>query len=155
MSNLFAIPFIGLIIVPLDVLAGMSYFLFEPLSQLFFQINSLCIGLLLIIMNGMDYIFNPQLIPVTVNFWSMLCIILALIILFSPRYLVPKAWAGICLFPLIWSENTEYPFELTILDVGQSQSIFIRSENKTMMVDTGGYYDEEKFSVGRLCCIKV
>ncbi|MDY6488338.1 ComEC/Rec2 family competence protein [Acinetobacter faecalis] len=37
LSNLFAIPFIGLVIVPLDVLAGMSYFLFEPLSQLFFK----------------------------------------------------------------------------------------------------------------------
>ena len=149
LSNLFAIPFIGLVIVPLDVLAGMSYFFFEPLSQLFFQINNLCIGVLLFIMESIDQIFHPQLIPVAMNFWSMICIILSLIILFSPQGLMPKAWAGICLFPLLWSDSKNYPFELSVLDVGQGQSIFIRSENKTLMVDTGGYYDETKFSVGQ------
>ncbi|MFC6053227.1 competence protein [Acinetobacter sp. Ac_877] len=149
LSNLFAIPFIGLIIVPLDVLAGMSYFLFEPLSQLFFQINNLCITLLLSIMNGIDAILSPQLIPVAMNFWMMLCVILSLIILFLPQGLVPKFWAAICLLPFILSENTKHPFELSILDVGQGQSIFIQAQNHTVMVDTGGYYDEEKFSVGQ------
>lgn len=148
-SNLFAIPFIGLVIVPIDVLAGLSYLLFEPLSQLFFQINNICIGLLLFIVECIDQIFHPQLIPVAMNFWLMICLILSLIILFSPQGLLPKAWAGICLFPLFWSEHKDDPFEFSVLDVGQGQSIVIRSADTAIMVDTGGYYDETKFSVGK------
>lgn len=148
LSNLFAIPLIGLVIVPLDVLAGLSYFICSPISSLIFQINQICISFLLVLVNFLDRIFSPQLIPVAMKWQLILCVIMALIIVFLPRGVVPKAWAGICLVPLFFINNDQ-PFELTVLDVGQGQSIFIRSENRTMMVDTAGYYDEEKFSVGK------
>lgn len=72
-----------------------------------------------------------------------------MIILFTPKGVLPKTWMVICLFPLLWNDSKQYPFELSILDVGQGQSIFLRSEETTVMVDTGGYYDETKFSVGK------
>ena len=61
LSNLFAIPWIGLVIVPLDIIAAFGYFIFEPLGELFFQINDLCISGLLIFIQWLDWIFSPTL----------------------------------------------------------------------------------------------
>ena len=41
------------------------------------------------------------------------------------------------------------PFQLSVLDVGQGQAIFLRHGAYNMMIDMGGYYDEEKFSIGK------
>jgi competence protein ComEC len=149
LTNLIAIPIIGLIIVPLDVVAGTIFLVFEPLSHLLFLINSLCISLLLNILDAIDYIFNPQLIPISMNLWTMLLLILIIGIAFSPNGTVPKLWAGIGIIPLVFSQDSTSNFEMTILDVGQGQSIFIKSKNESLMIDTGGYYDETRFSVGK------
>nr|WP_228259962.1 DNA internalization-related competence protein ComEC/Rec2 [Acinetobacter sp. ANC 4779] len=149
LSNLFAIPWIGIIIVPLDVIAALCYFIFEPLGSLIFQINDLCLSILLIFMHGLDQIFSPALQPVTMSFWMLLSLCLGLIILFLPRGVVPKTWSVLCFVPLIMIDSNKNEFELTVLDVGQGQAIFVRDQDQTMMIDTGGNYDESKFSVGK------
>ena len=63
LSNLFAIPLIGLIIVPLDILAGLAYFFFKPLSQLLFQFNDFMLSVLLGVIQFIDQVFKPQLYP--------------------------------------------------------------------------------------------
>ncbi|MEZ2902320.1 DNA internalization-related competence protein ComEC/Rec2 [Acinetobacter terrestris] len=149
LSNLFAIPWIGMVIVPLDVIAALCYFIFEPLGSLIFQINDGCLSVLLIFMQLLDWLFSPALQPVAMNFWMLLSLCLGLIILFLPRGVVPKTWSVLCFVPLIMIDSTKNEFELTVLDVGQGQAIFVRDQEQTLMIDTGGNYDEAKFSVGR------
>ena len=149
LSNLFAIPWIGMVIVPLDVIAALCYFIFEPLGSLIFQINDGCLSVLLIFMQLLDRLFSPALQPVAMNFWMLLSLCLGLIILFLPRGVVPKTWSVLCFVPLMMINFTKNEFELTVLDVGQGQAIFIRDQEQTLMVDTGGNYDEAKFSVGK------
>ncbi|MNE09330.1 ComEC family competence protein [compost metagenome] len=149
LSNLFAIPWIGLVIVPLDIIAALCYFIFEPLGGLFFQLNDLCVSGLLIFMQLLDWIFAPTLKPIAMNTWTLLSLCLGLMILFLPRGVVPKLWAILCFIPLIAVDADQNDFELTVLDVGQGQAIFIRDQEQTLMIDMGGNYDESKFSVGK------
>ena len=149
LSNLFAIPWIGMVIVPLDVIAALCYFIFEPLGNLIFQINDRCLSVLLIFMQLLDRLFSPALQPVAMNFWMLLSLCLGLIILFLPRGVLPKTWSVLCFVPLMMIDSTKNEFELTVLDVGQGQAIFVRDQEQTLMIDTGGNYDEAKFSVGK------
>lgn len=147
LTNLFAIPILSLIVVPLDVLAGFTYLISAPLSVGLFHINQLVLTVLMWLVNGVDQLLMPQLLPVAMNIWLMGCMLLMLIILFLPRGVLPQGWSALCIVPLVWGNQTQSPFELTLLDVGQGQAIMIRTSDQTLMVDTGGYYDEEKFSV--------
>ncbi|WP_430795218.1 DNA internalization-related competence protein ComEC/Rec2 [Acinetobacter terrestris] len=149
LSNLFAIPWIGMVIVPLDVIAALCYFIFKPLGSLIFQINDGCLSVLLIFMQLLDRLFSPALQPVAMNFWMLLSLCLGLIILFLPRGVLPKTWSVLCFVPLIMIDSSQNEFELTVLDVGQGQAIFVRDQEQTLMIDTGGNYDEAKFSVGK------
>ena len=148
LSNILAIPWIGLVIVPLDIIAGISYFIFEPLSALVFQINDGMLSLLLFFIQSLETLFSPQLYPIYLNIWEILGIFLALMILFLPKGVVPKVWSVICLIPLFF-HNTQENIEISVLDVGQGQAIFIRNLNKTMMLDTGGSFNEDEFSIGQ------
>jgi len=149
LSNLFAIPWIGLVIVPLDLLAALCYFIAEPLGSLVFQINDQCLAALLLLMQLLDRLIAPTLQPIAMNsvVWFSVC--LGLIILFLPRNVLPKTWAVLCFMPLIALDSSKNEFELNVLDVGQGQAIFIRDHEQTLMIDMGGNYDESKFSIGK------
>nr|WP_104490504.1 DNA internalization-related competence protein ComEC/Rec2 [Acinetobacter indicus] len=149
LSNLLAIPWIGLVTVPLDILAGLSFYLAEPLSQLLFQLNDLALSLLLGCLQLLDLLFVPQLIPVALSPPMLLSLVLGLMILFLPAGLVPKAWSALCLLPLLFQDQFSRQVELTVLDVGQGQAIFLRYHEHSMMIDMGGHYDEQKWSIGR------
>jgi competence protein ComEC len=147
-SNLFAIPWIGLVIVPLDVIAGLSFFVCEPLSSAVFWLNDQCIALLLWCLNLLDMLFRPSLIPIAIDTSVLFCLILGLILLFLPLGVLPKTWAALCFLAVFLNDDTRHGFELSILDVGQGQSVFIRNQDQSLMVDTGGSMDETQFSIG-------
>lgn len=147
-ANLIAIPLIGLVIVPFDILTALCFFVVPPLATVLIQINDLIVGLLLWMLNTADHIFQPQLQRFAMDFTEMTMLILALVLLFLPRGVIPKAWVALCALPFIFPYASRHAFELNILDVGQGQSVFIRDGARTMLLDVGGYYDETKFSVG-------
>ncbi|MFH7765677.1 DNA internalization-related competence protein ComEC/Rec2 [Acinetobacter sp. BSP-28] len=149
LSNLFAIPWIGLVIVPLDLLAALCYFIAEPLGSLVFQINDLCLVALLLLLQLLDWLFAPTLQPIAMTFAVWLSMCLGLMILFLPHPVLPKAWSVLCFMPLITLDASKNEFELNVLDVGQGQAIFVRDQDQTLMIDMGGNYDESKFSIGK------
>src|SRR5690606_32216881 len=148
-SNLVAIPWIGLLIVPIDILAAILFFIAEPVSSMLFQLNDLLLNILLGFLNLLDHWFKPQLIPVAMNLWMIELSILSLLILFLPRGVLPKSWIAVAAVPVCVPQFNHPPFQLSVLDVGQGQAIFFRYGTHNMMIDMGGYYDEEKFSIGK------
>lgn len=149
LSNLIAIPWIGLVIVPLDLIAALAFFIFEPLSSLLFQLNDGMVGILLGCMHGIDTSLSPTLIPVALNSGLLAAVVFAIVIVFLPRGVVPKTWAVIAMVPLCFIRQQSHPFELNVLDVAQGQAIFIQQNQNSLMVDMGGNYDESKFSIGQ------
>ena len=147
-TNLIAIPWLGLVVVPLDIMAGFSYLFFEPLAAFLFSVNDVLISILIGILNILDNWLNPQLYPIYLNFWLILSLIIGIIILFLPKNILARPWSMICFLPIIFTNSSDQDFEFSVLDVGQGQAILIRNQQHNMMIDTGGSINEQQFSIG-------
>ena len=148
-ANLIAIPLIATVIVPLEVVGALLWLIFAPAGMLFFQLADLGLQFLVMLLSWIDFPQGQALQWLAMNVVMLMGVALAIIILFLPKGTVPKVWAVICLVPLCVPQSDSSPFRLTVLDVGQGQAIFLDLPEQKMMIDTGGYYDEAKFSVGQ------
>lgn len=148
-SNIVALPWLSVLVVPLNIIATICLWIFQPLGLLLFQLNDFSLSLLLSILNGADQIVGSTVQSVAMSWAVMFGLILGLCILFLPRGVVPKSWVVVCVFPIFIFDKSKQPFELQILDVGQGQAIYLQKQDQQMMIDMGGNYDEQKFSVGQ------
>lgn len=146
--NLIAIPIIGILVVPFEIVGACLSGWIEPLSLVFFYIADWSLSFLLFCLNTLQIIFNPQLSWLALTSWGIALIGLGILILFMPNGTVPKGWAVICFVPLLITKP-QAEFELTVLDVGQGQAIFLQLPHQNMLIDTGGSFDEDKFSIGK------
>ncbi len=151
LANLVAVPIMSIIIVPMTLLASSLLFIFEPLALLLFTLLKWPIDVLfwhLELLNQLpqSYYFLSEI--------SLTTTILAFIACFW--LLMPKGWPGrwlgiVLLLPAIMSsamsnESDKIPAGdviLTVLDVGQGLSTIIRTQNYSLLYDTG-----DKFSPG-------
>lgn len=147
--NLVAIPIIGLIVVPLEVIGACLSMIFEPLGWIFFSLADGALSFLFWVLNILQRVFQPQLTWLSLSGLSIFMLAIGIFILFLPRHVLPKSWAIICFIPLLINPKHEREFALTVLDVGQGQAIHVQIGQQQMLIDTGGYYDETKFSIGR------
>ncbi|MGB5888170.1 MAG: DNA internalization-related competence protein ComEC/Rec2 [Acinetobacter venetianus] len=146
LTNLIAIPFLSMIVVPLDILAACLSSIIPILGTLLFYINDVCLSILLWILSFLQQA-SPALYGVSCTPLMMVSLIVGLIILFLPHGTFPKAWSLIGFLPILLGFKAQ-PTVLNILDVGQGQAIFLQYPEQTLMIDTGGSYDETKFSIG-------
>ncbi|MEG0487177.1 MAG: DNA internalization-related competence protein ComEC/Rec2 [Acinetobacter sp.] len=149
LSNLLAIPIIGTLVVPIEVLAACLSLFSDSLGILLFKIADYLLSLLLNLLELLDHVLGFKLDWWAFNSLEILCIALAILILFLPRGVIPKFWAALCLIPLLLPNKNQFIFQMNVLDVGQGQAIFINLPEHKMMIDTGGSYDETKFSLGQ------
>lgn len=135
-SNLIAIPIIGGVVVPLEVFAAIigGTFVFEIANT----VLTVLVKILNLLPTHMSYIW---LTP-----FQTACLGCAIVVLFLPKGVVPKVWILICLLPLVLPSKKPN-FELTVLDVGQGQAVFVRSKNHQLLIDTGGSFNENKYSL--------
>lgn len=147
--NLIAIPLIGAVIVPLEVVGACFSVISDSLGFVFFYLADVGLSFLLGCLGLLQMIFKPNLSWLALSPLMILLIGCAVFILFLPRGVVPKFWAILCFVPIFMGLQKQPKFRLTVLDVGQGQSIFMQMSNQNMMIDIGGNYDETKFSVGR------
>lgn len=146
LTNLIAIPFLSMIVVPLDILAACLSSIIPILGTLLFYLNDVCLSVLLWILSVLQQA-SPALYGVSCTPLMMVSLIVGLIILFLPHGTVPKVWSLIGFLPILLGLKAQ-PTVLNILDVGQGQAIFLQHPEQTLMIDTGGSYDETKFSIG-------
>lgn len=146
LTNLIAIPFLSMIVVPLDILAACLSSIIPILGTLLFYLNDVCLSVLLWILSVLQQA-SPALYGVSCTPLMMVSLIVGLIILFLPHGAIPKAWSMVGFLPILLGLKAQ-PTVLNILDVGQGQAISLQHPEQTLMIDTGGSYDETKFSIG-------
>lgn len=146
LTNLIAIPFLSMIVIPLDILAACLSSIIPILGTLLFYLNDVCLSVLLWILSILQQV-SPALYGVSCTPLMMVSLIVGLIILFLPHGTLPKVWSLIGFLPILLGLKAQ-PTVLNILDVGQGQAIFLQHPEQTLMIDTGGSYDETKFSIG-------
>ncbi|WP_436898049.1 DNA internalization-related competence protein ComEC/Rec2 [Acinetobacter gyllenbergii] len=145
-SNLIAIPLLSGVVVPLGIIAACIWLLIPALGQLLFQLSDGLLAILLWLLNGLQHI-SPELYGVSYTPLMLLSLLLGIVILFLPRGTAPKIWSLVCFLPIFLGIKVQSTV-FTILDVGQGQAVFLQHPELSLMIDTGGSYDETKFSLG-------
>nr|WP_299593857.1 DNA internalization-related competence protein ComEC/Rec2 [uncultured Microbulbifer sp.] len=137
--NLIAIPWVGLVILPLILLGALVP---APVSSLLLVVADANLGWLLNLLAVVDtHLPGWQAVPAP----SLLMIgIVAVcgVVLLLPRGIPGRALAW-CLVPALlsaalpWQRTQEPAFALTVLDVGQGLSVVAATETHSMVFDTG------------------
>ncbi|EXH16093.1 DNA internalization-related competence protein ComEC/Rec2 [Acinetobacter sp. 1245593] len=148
LTNIVAVPIVGGIIVPLNILAACTWFIVKPFGNMLFYFNDILLSILLSCLGLLEKLSLP-LQGISLTPLYLLAISFAIIILFLPKGILPKTWRILCCLPLVIVNNTSQQIQLNILDVGQGQAIFLQHFEQNWLIDTGGSYDEKIFSIGQ------
>jgi len=156
-TNLFVIPWVGFVIVPLSLVASILSFFFTPLATFLLNINSFITLTLLRILAFLAsfpyaslFVSTPTALEI-VLFCSLLFLAVHLKKQRRARYL----FAGLCVVLVLdfafWNLKGLFQKNLTMtfIDVGQGDSILIEfPKGKRMLVDGGGLYGD-RFDIGK------
>jgi competence protein ComEC len=155
-TNLFFIPWVGFLIVPLSLLASLTSFFLYPIAVLLIR---LCNLLTVILLKGVALFASFPFASHFVSTPTPFEIVLFYLLLLSAVYLRKKSmrylFLGIC-FLLVsdiayWNVEKFFRKDLTItfIDVGHGDSILIEfPRGKRMLVDGGGLR-EDRFDIGK------
>ncbi len=148
LTNIVAVPIVGGIIVPLNILAACTWFIAKPFGNMLFYFNDILLSILLSCLGLLEKLSLP-LQSISLTPLALFAVSLGILILFLPKGILPKTWGMLCCLPLIVVNKTNQPIQLHILDVGQGQAIFLQHSEQNWLIDTGGSYDEKIFSIGQ------
>ena len=148
LTNIVAVPIVGGIIVPLNILAACTWFIAKPFGNMLFYFNDILLSILLSCLGLLEKLSLP-LQGISLTPLALFAVSLGILILFLPKGILPKTWGMLCCLPLIVVNKTNQPIQLHILDVGQGQAIFLQHSEQNWLIDTGGSYDEKIFSIGQ------
>jgi competence protein ComEC len=156
-TNLFIIPCVGFLIVPLSLMASILSFFFYPLATLLIHINDL---LTLILLKIVAFFASIPFASFFVSTPTALEIILFYLLLFlvvhlKKRKFVRYLFAALCFVLLLdltfWDLKGFFQKNLTItfIDVGHGDSILVEfPKGKRMLIDGGGLH-EDRFDIGK------
>lgn len=147
LANMIAIPLIGVLVVPFNILATCIWLFLPSIGLIFYHLADWSISILLTSLGILQNAIPVDLQPLHFTTVQIVAFTLVIVILFLPRGAVPKTWAVLGCLPVILPVYHSQPFEFNVLDVGQGQAIHIRDGKKQILIDTGGSYDEQKFSL--------
>jgi len=140
-ANLFAIPLVSLLVVPLSLCGALLLALHLPGGGLALLLADL-LSELLQWMLEFFVSWTPGLWrPPMPSLPAMVLAGVGCLMLLLPKGLVPRWQALMLLLPLVWSQPPKRPafgdFEVQFLDVGQGLSVVIHTQNHDLLFDTG------------------
>ena len=156
-TNLFIIPWVGFLIVPLSLTASIFSFFSTPLATFLININGF---ITLILLRVLAFFASIPYASFFVSTPTVFEIILVYLLLLSAVHLrkgkkIRYIFVGLCMvFALdlaFWNlkDLFQKDLRLTFIDVGHGDSILIEfPKGKRMLIDGGGLY-EDRFDIGK------
>jgi competence protein ComEC len=148
MANLVAVPFTGIVLVPL-ILSGMLLLPFMPkLSELLLKLADMGLELLLEFLRILSQlplpVIQPSSWPVAIGL--LICATGILLVAVPSIYL--RLGLSSILLPLVLGIKTETPeFSLLVFDVGQGTAVLIEQSGYRLLYDTGPAFSPQ-FNAG-------
>ncbi len=150
LANLFAIPLLSLILIPLVLFGIIILFVIPPLADVVFNLVE-------DILDGLWYFlqFCAELPAASVETFqpdasAVVLAVAGVLLLFAPKG-VPARYLGVILcLPVIFVQKnaiTDKHVQLTLLDVGQGLATVIQTRQHTLVFDTGARFSK-KFDMG-------
>ncbi len=150
LSNLIAVPLISFVIVPLCLLGILGLLtlptLATPALVLAGWLSHAQWWLLAYMATwpGAHW-YLPEVAP-----WALLLAMLGAIWMFLPRGIPARALGALLFLPLLLPDRPAPPvgaFEVTLIDVGQGLSVFVRTHDHALVFDAGARYPSD-FDLG-------
>lgn len=140
--NLFAVPFVTLVLVPLCLLASLLLLLNIPQAQWFFQLaNYLLEWAMLIISEVASWpIASIDVMQLPLSTWVLATI--AIFLMLAPKLPFHKSLLIVLLLPLVSYSlpKQQALWRVDVLDVGQGLSVVISQSRKVIIYDVGASY---------------
>ncbi len=140
-TNLFAIPMVSFIILPLSFIA--SIFHIDLISHYIFNLDSQLINFLIWLLGFCKVHLFGMIYVATDNLMIVISAIIGCLLLLSPLQLRLNGFAIIFFLPLIFYQPRhidENDFSVSIIDVGQGLSILVRTKFHNLVYDLGSIY---------------
>lgn len=141
LANLVAVPWVGIVCVPLCLIALALSFYLPGIAGLVLAMAQYCLQLLLGWLTWIDDSVPSTAIVTVPDALAMGLTVTGLIVTFSPKGLGYR-WLAVPLFLPVLAFNYQQPhdsgFEIHVLDVGQGLSTLVFTQNQTLLYDTGG-----------------
>ena len=138
--NLVAIPWVGLVILPLILLGAIAP---APVAGIALAVADANLGWLLDFLRAVDAAMPGwQLLPAPAAGLLILSAGVCAVVVLLPRG-IPGRALGWCLLPALlaaalpWQRTQEPAFTFSVLDVGQGLAVVAATESHTMVFDTG------------------
>lgn len=151
-ANMLMIPLVGLLVVPITLLASLMSLVFMDLSLWLFTLAGQLLNVGWQVLHWLieSFIASWQQ-PVVPAFYAALALIGGIVLLF-PRGFPMRFSAAVLLLPMLLyvpEKPTNSDFWVSVLDVGQGLSIVVRTREKTLLYDAGSKMGE-RFDIGQL-----
>jgi competence protein ComEC len=157
LTNLFIIPWVGFLIVPLSLAASIFSFFFIPFATFLININGF---ITLIVLRVLAFFASLPFASFFVSTPTVFEIVLFYSLLFLVAHFrkgrkIRYLFAGLCIAfacdLAYWNlkDSFQKDLKLTFIDVGHGDSILIEfPKGKKMLIDGGGLY-ENRFDIGK------
>lgn len=146
LANWLAVPVIGLLLVPLSLLALLISFVSRPLAEwLYLSIDFVLQAGYWLLERIAEWPLASVSLPEPSN-WAMLLAMLAMLLLLAPRGLPGRYLAWLLLLPMLVpaiDRPAVGEFKLTLLDVGQGLATVLQTASHVLVFDTGGKFSEQ------------
>ena len=154
-ANLFAIPWVTLVVVPLSLLALILMPVSTTLSDILFKIAALAIDYLFKGLELIDGTILSKFYPAEIPTGLLILSFIGLLYLFLPKGF-PARWLGVVLMlpAVLFSPDKINHGEFTyiMLDAGQGMASVLQTSSHTLVYDTGTRASES-FDLGKLVVI--
>ncbi|MCQ4320281.1 DNA internalization-related competence protein ComEC/Rec2 [Stutzerimonas stutzeri] len=146
-ANLFAVPLVSAVIVPLSLL-GTTLLWLPGVGEPVLWVAG---GLLTILFDALQWLagWQPAWLPASLPLWSWLLVALGTLLILLPPGIPFRALGLVFLLPLLFPP-TDKPAagqaEIWLLDVGQGLAVLARTHDHALLYDTGPRYGD--FDIG-------
>lgn len=146
LANWLAVPVIGLLLVPLSLLALLISFVSWSLGQWLFAVIDFILQVAYALLQRIAEWPLASISLPEPNSWALLLALLAVLLWLAPKGLPGRYLAGLLLLPMLAPSNNRPAtgeFRLTLLDVGQGLATVLQTAHHVLVFDTGARFSEQ------------